>query len=247
VSFALVGPVYATLRHHLIDVDVALSRSAVVGLVSMFLLVGFGAAEWIAGKLSSALTGQGRWHGLTAQLLSFAAAVAIGLWFRQLHARTESSVKAVVFRERERRLRLLRQFAREADVVDDRNVLVKVTFDALLESLEAADFAIYLADGDAFACVRTAGVSVPERLSKADRLVLTLLRDAACFTNEAELLRGWLVVPLPARTKLVGFLACGPKRDRTGYLPEEVAALESVAQHVGAAYAMLAPALLRMA
>ena len=239
ISFALVGPVYSTLRHHLIDLDVAFSRSAVFGVVSAVLVLGFAAAEWVAGKLSDSIAGEGRWQGIAAQSFSFAAAICIGLALRQVHSRTERSVNAIVFRDRERRLRLLRQFAREADVVQDRAVLAKVTYDALAESLETGDFAIYLNDGDGFACVRASTGAAPERLTSADRPVLTVLRDAAAFVNETEPLRDWLIVPLLARTNVIGFLACGPKRDRTRYLHEEVDALSIVAQHVGTSYAML--------
>jgi hypothetical protein len=239
LSFGLVGPVYATLRHRLIDLDVVLSRSAVYAAVSLVLVAAFAIAEWVASKLADVLAGQGRWRGLTAQLLSFAAAIGVGLWIRHVHGRTERSINSLIFQERERKLRLLEHFAREADYVDDRDVLLKVTFEALAGSVESPDIALYIADGDNFACVRTSSALAPERMDQSNRPILFLLSNGTSFLNETEPLLGWFIVPLMARSHVIGFIACGPKRDHTRYLSEEVSALQNVAHHVGTSYAML--------
>ena len=52
-------------------------------------------------------------------------------------------------------------------------------------------------------------------------------------------LRAALLLPMTARTQLVGFIVCGPKRDRTHYLPEEVETLGALAHRTGAAYGWL--------
>ncbi|HET6894175.1 MAG TPA: GAF domain-containing protein [Candidatus Baltobacteraceae bacterium] len=239
VSFALVGPIYATLRHRLIDLDVVVSRSAIFAAVSAVMVASFVAAEWAAGRIADALTGQGRWHGLTAQALSFAAAIAIGISFRRVHAQTEQRVNALVFRERERRLRLLESFAHEADLIDSRDVLLKVTFEALSQSLETSGIALYIRDGTTFACARTSSAAAPERLDKSDRLILRILYRPETFTAETPTLRDWLIVPLMARAEVTGFIACGQKPDRTHYLAQERQALELLAHHAGTSYAML--------
>ena len=239
VSFGLVGPIYATLRHHLIDLDVVVSRSAIFAAVSTVMVASFVAAEWAAGKIADAVAGGGRWHGLTAQALSFAAAIVIGISFRQVHAQTERRVNAFVFRDRERRLRLLESFAHEADIIDSRDLLLKMTFEALAQSLETPDVALYVRDGATFACARTSSAAAPERLDKSDRLILRLLYRPEVFTAETQTLLDWLIVPLMARAEVTGFIACGPKADRTLYLAEERHALETLAHHAGTSYAML--------
>jgi GAF domain-containing protein len=52
-------------------------------------------------------------------------------------------------------------------------------------------------------------------------------------------LRAALLVPMTARTHLVGFIVCGPKRDRTHYLPEEIETVTALAHRVGSAYGWL--------
>jgi hypothetical protein len=247
VSFSLVGPVYATLRHNLIDLDIVLSRSAIFAAVSLMLVTAFIAAEWLTGRIADALAGAGRWHGLTVQLLSFGAAIAVGLSIRRVHSTTERSINTLIFREREMRLRSLASYAREADLVDSREVLLKLTFETLVESLESPDVALYIADGATFACARTTSGAVLERLDKSDRVVLQLLRRPEPFVSRVRTLAGWLIIPLMARAEIIGFIACGIKPDHTRYLPEEQRALESVAAHVGSSYAMLPAAALRVA
>jgi hypothetical protein len=239
LSFALVGPVYATLRHRLVDLDVVLSRSAVFGVVSLALLTAFVGAEWLAGKIADAVVGQGRWQGITTQLLSFGLAIAVGLSVRRVHSQVEGRVNALLFRDRMRKLRLLESFAHEADHIDSRRALLKVAFEAMVESLDTADISIYVSDGRSFACIRTSSPSAPERLDKTDRLILQLLHRPELFLSEVSTLQQWLIVPLTVRAEIIGFLACGVRRDHTAYLPEELRALTTVAHHMATSYALL--------
>ncbi len=239
ISFSMVGPVYATLRHRLVDLDVVISRSAVFAFVSLMLVAAFVAAEWIAENIASALVGNGHWHGVTTQALSFAAAIAIGLSARSVHAGVERRVNALVFRDRARRLALLEAFAHEADLVDSTDVLLKLAYESLLQSMETADVALYISDGAGFACVRTSSMAAPERLDKSDRLVLRLLYRPEPFVSDRTSLHGWLIVPLMVRADVTGFLACGTKRDHTAYLNDEIRVLETVSHHVATSYALL--------
>lgn len=239
LNFALVGPVYATLRHRLLDLDVVLSRSAVFGVVSLALLTAFVCAEWLGGKIADAVVGQGRWHGITTQLLSFAVAIGVGLYVRHLHSQVEGRINALLFQDRTRKLRLLESFAHEADLIDSRLALLNVAFEALVESLDTADISIYISDGRSFACIRTSSPSAPERLDKTDRLILQLLHRREPSVSEVPTLQHWLIVPLAVRTEVIGFLACGVKRDHTVYLAEELRALSTIAHHMATSYALL--------
>ena len=59
------------------------------------------------------------------------------------------------------------------------------------------------------------------------------------YYAEPDPLRGSLLLPMTAHTQLVGFIACGPKRDRTHYLPGEVETLSALAHRSGSAYLWL--------
>lgn len=52
-------------------------------------------------------------------------------------------------------------------------------------------------------------------------------------------LRGALLLPMSARGELIGFIACGSKRDHTRYLPSEIETLAAMAHRVGTAYVWL--------
>ena len=48
-----------------------------------------------------------------------------------------------------------------------------------------------------------------------------------------------LLLPMTVRGALLGMLVCGPKRERTRYLGEEIDALALVAHRAGTAYELL--------
>lgn len=242
-SFTLLGPIYAVLRHRMLDLNFVITRSAIYAALSMSMLGSFAGAEWLFGKLTDALIQGGFWKGIAAQLLSFALAIVIGVYLTSVHSHLEAWVNGVLFRERIRRLNLLESFAREADLLQTRSELLSVTYEALRESIEADDVAVYVdADG---ALVRAQGTGADERLERDDRVVLQLHERQRAFVSEVRSLSQWLIVPLAVRREIVGAIACGPKRDHTEYLPDELRALADVAQHVATAYALLfgAPAL----
>ncbi|HUA09229.1 MAG TPA: GAF domain-containing protein [Candidatus Acidoferrales bacterium] len=239
-SFAFVGPVYATLRHQLVDLDVVLSRSAVYGIISLAIVLIFLALEWAANTLAESQVSESHW-GDAARLASFAIAMVVGLSMRPLHKRIESVVNGVIFRDRLRKLHLLQSFARESDLIESRRVLIDLTFGAVYDSLETPGVALYIGDGQSYARERSTDDAMPARLDRGDRLVLQLLERSSPFVSDVATLQGWLIVPLRVRTEVVGFIACGRKRDRTQYLGEEREALDRVAHHVATSYALLEP------
>ena len=166
-------------------------------------------------------------------------AIGVGLYVRHLHSQVEGRINALLFGDRMRKLRLLESFAHEADLIDSRRALLNVAFEALVESLDTADISIYISDARSFACIRTSSSSAPERLDKTDRLILQLLHRREPFVSEVPTLQHWLIVPLAVRTEIIGFLACGVKRDHTVYLPEELRALSTIAHHMATSYALL--------
>ncbi len=239
ISFGTVGPLYATLRHKLVDIDLVVSRSAIFAFVSSLLVIAFLVAEWLAQRVADVLVGDSRWHGLTVQVLALAAVIGIGLSGSGIRVSVERRVNDLMFRDRARRLRLLQDFAHDADLIESRETLLTLAYQSLRESLETSDVALYVSDGSGYVCLHTSAGAAPERLDKSDRLVLHLLRRPEPFVSEHATLRGWLVVPLMVRTAVTGFFACGPKPDRTAYLADELQVLETLSHHVAMSYALL--------
>jgi hypothetical protein len=236
-SFTLVGPVYATLRHQLVDLGVVLSRSAVFAIISLTIVLIFLALEWLVNTVAEAQVGE-RWAG-AAQLLSFLIAIAVGLSMQPLHRRVEAAVNGFFFRERLQKLALLESFATESDYIESRAVLLELTFDATRDSLETPDVAIYVGNGESFARVHATSEETPAHLDRSDRLILQLLQRTSPFVSDVDALHAWLIVPLRVRTETLGFIGCGRKRDHTRYLGDEKDALDRVAHHVATSYAML--------
>jgi len=231
------GPIYATLRHRLIDLDMVVSRSAIYGALSVAIVGAFIGAEWLAGRIADAFIGEAA-RGLATQIVSFAIAIAVGLSARYVHGAIERRVNDIFFRARMRRLESLKRFAYEADITDSRDTLLRLTYQTLTESLDAPAVALYIAQAGGFVAAHAADAA-PRRLDKDDRLILRLLRWSESFRNESETLHDWLIVPLLIRTTVVGFIASAPKTDHTAYLPDEIAALQSVADHVATSLAFI--------
>ncbi|MBV8637331.1 MAG: hypothetical protein JO322_04550 [Candidatus Eremiobacteraeota bacterium] len=242
LSSTLLGPIYATLRHHIVDLNFVISRSAVYGAISLLLLVCFVSVEWLSGKITDSMVGKGFWNGVAAQVLSFAVAIGFGLSLRGVHARVESRVNEVVFRERIKKLRLLESFVQESDLVPTRAELLKVTYEAVTSSIDADEIAVYIDDGGTF--VRTHGSEdAPAQLTRSDRVTLQAVERRRPFVSEVPSLHDWYIVPMAVHGTVVGLIACGVKRDRTAYLPDESRVLSDVAQHVATSYALLLPVL----
>jgi hypothetical protein len=239
-SFTLLGPIYATLRHRILDLNFVITRSAIYAVLSVAMVSSFAGAEWLAGKLADTLLAGSYWRGIAAQLVSFAAALVIGLYLRTAHEHLERWVNALLFRDRLRKLEMLESFARESDLIDTRADLLRVTYGALVDSIDADGIALYVADTGEL--LRAYGSDTElQRIERSDRLVLQLLERQRSFVSEVPTLNHWLIVPLAVRREILGAIVCAPKRDRTAYLPDELRALTDVAQHVATSYALLSP------
>jgi hypothetical protein len=236
-SFTLVGPVYATLRHQLVDLDVVLSRSAIFAIISLAIVLIFLALEWLVNTVAEAQVGE-RWAG-TAQFLSFVIAIAVGLSIDPLHKRVESAVNAVFFRERLEKLRVLESFVTESDYVESQAALLHLAFAATRDSIETPDVAIYVGNGERFTRAYTTNDQIPDQLDRTERVVLQLLQRSSPYVSDVSPLLSWLIVPLRVRTETMGFIGCGRKRDRTRYLADEKNTLERVAHHVATSYALM--------
>lgn len=224
---------YTVLRHRLFDIRLIFSRALMYALMMSFIVGALALVDWAFS----------RWLQETrfAMFAELGLALLLGAGLTIVHGRIEYVLNAVIFREQKLALRALRRFALEADLIPDPQRLLSQTYEALHGRLETDDVGLYTADGSSFALATQNGNATPPLLAGDDFAVLRLRRWSEPFECDepAHPLRGALFVPMTARTQLVGFIVCGPKRDRTHYLPEEIETLATLAHRIGSAYAWL--------
>ena len=234
--FVVVVPLsvaYTVLKHRLFDLRLifsrallyALSTSVVIGLLA---IVDWGVGRWLAESR----------FALAAELV---LAVVIGVLLTTTHRRVEHLLNNVIFRAQVAALHALRRFAQETDLISDPHYLLLQTYESLRSRLECEYAAIYTLDGSSYVLATPPVESVPPLLASHDLAVLRLRRWHEPFECEEPRhpLHSALLLPMTARGELVGFIACGPKHDRTHYLPDEVDTLSLLAHRAGSAYALL--------
>lgn len=235
-SFQVIAPIalaYTIFKHRLFDLRLIVSRAVLYAvltsiMVALLALVDWGIGRWLA---------ESRFE-LAAELL---LAVGIGVLLTTAHRRIEQVLNSIIFRAQALALQALRRFAQETDLIADPHYLLLQTHEALRARLESDYAAIYTAEGSSYVLVTPACEPVRALLASHDLAVLRLRRWHEPFECEepGHPLFGALLLPMTARGQLVGFIACGPKRDRTHYLPDEIETLTLLAHRTGSAYALL--------
>lgn len=234
-TVSVIAPIalaYTILRHRLFDIRLVLSRALIFGVLTTVAVGTLALADW----------GFGIWLAQSKFALASEAALALALGFSMthLHRKIEGALNAIIFREQSAALATLRRYTHELDLIADPQRLLGQTYESLVEHMDIEFAAIYAAEGSSF--VRACGGDpAPDLLPSDDFAVLRLRRWSEPFECDGahHPLRGALLLPMSARTELVGFIACGPKHDRTHYLPKEVEALAALAHRAGSAYAWL--------
>lgn len=236
------GVSYAVLRHRLVDLNLVISRAAIFSAVSLSLIAIFVVVEWaLATILERAIGPAFGESGRT--LLTAAVALCVGLSARAVHQAIEHRLNRVFFSKRYRALADLHRFALETDSTTDATALLDLTLNALRRDLEAQYVALYTGTPERgyVAVGTTSAPNLPLRLDQNEETVLRLRRWGEPFVVENELhpLHGAFVSPMVLRGTLYGFAICGPKRDRTSYLPDEEEAVAALIHRVGIAFEWL--------
>lgn len=235
----LLAIAYAVLRHRLVDLTIVFSRAAIFGFVSITLVAIFMAGEWVAAQILERGLGADVANGWVGKAVPLAIALAVGLSARSIHGGVEQKLNAFFFGRREKSIAALRRLALEADVVTDTRSLLDLTYESVRTNIEGSYAAVYLEENGSY--LRARGRDVPETLGVNDSAILRLRRWNEPFELDPgeHPLSEALLVPMTVRGALLGALVCGPKRERTHYLSEEVDALALVAHRVGTAYELL--------
>jgi hypothetical protein len=107
----------------------------------------------------------------------------------------------------------------------------------LRENVDGRFAAIYLSKNGGYSRVRSSDNSPPLTLPQDDAAIVRLRRWNEPFEMKPgeHPLSESLLLPMTIGGTLLGLLVCGPKRERTHYLNEEIEALTQVAHRVGTA------------
>lgn len=233
---------YAILRHRMVDLSIVISRAAVFAIVSAAVVVLVIILEWAMGQILERGIGAQAANGVAGQVVRLAVAVGVGLSAVPLLKVVEGWLNRVFFGKRAQALAELRRFALEADIVTSLTALLTLTCETLRETIEGRYAAIYMAEEGAYQRARSTENSLPLVLGENDAAVLRLRRWNEPFEGKSSDhgLSEALMLPMTIGGSLLGMIVCGPKRERTHYLNEEIEALSLVAHRVAtAAYVLL--------
>lgn len=221
---------YAFFRYRVLDLTFAVNRAAVFGLLSSAIVALFVLVEYFVGRYVET------YSHLTGTIITLGSALAIGLGMRTLHRHVDGFTDRLIFRARYEAEVALRAFGRRAAFITDETTLQERTVWALTEYARAQHAALYLAraDGDFALGSSSPNASPPSLISGDDSAVLALkdLRAPHYVHDGTSAITAELVFPMLARGELIGFAACGKRRVRETYTPDELDAMTFALEHV---------------
>jgi hypothetical protein len=222
---APLGMTYALLNRRVLDIGFALNRVAIFSGVSIVVVGAFTLIEW---ALGSWLQKSGH---TTSIVVGAAVALLLGFSIRFVHDRVEQVLDLVFFRKRHEDEEAIRRFAREAAFVTDPAIVIDRTVEVLERHADASFARLALSNGNG----KYADVSENDPAIVSLRTWHRKL-DLHGVTTRFQ---GEFAYPMVSRGRLIGALLLGPKRSLESYAPDESAAIEDLAHHVGGALDVL--------
>jgi hypothetical protein len=221
---------YALLRRRVLDVGFFLSRTLVVATLSLIVVAAFVLLEWMLGNV---VAGVSHTTGIAANA---ALALALGLSMHFIHQRVDAIVDSIFFRKRHEDERSLRDYAKEAAFVTDVPVLLDQTIGRLARHTDARGGAILVDGAGVFTPARSYGEFETATVSENDEAILALKawHRPVDPHHYRTALRGALALPMSARGRLLGVLLLDERAGGESYAPDDVEALSTLAQGVGA-------------
>lgn len=243
--FGLAGSifvVYGFLSERVIDFRFAIGRAAIYGAVTAVILILFGTLEWWAEQVFESTR--------PAIYVSLFAALAIGFTLNALHGHVEGFLNAFIFRDQHRAEEALRHASRALANTSSEKTLVEFLVDEPVRVLGLTSAALFLAQGDAGAFVRSADRGwtnhEAESIDAEDPLIVELRAELEPIPLDGRpraetILPGGtkapaLVVPLLMRGSVFGFVFYGPRSSGAPLTNDERALLQGIARSAGAAY-----------
>ena len=228
---AVVIVTYAVVNRRVLDLQFVINRALVFTGISVIVVASFVLLEWVLGAVLE--------HGSrdAGTVANAGLALVLGLSMRFIHRRVDHAVDRLFFRKRHEDEQALRDFAKEAAYVTERDALLDHTIAKLHEHTDASSAAVLL-DGDGrYHPARWFGESEPQAADENDEAILAMKahRKPIDPHDYATELRGDLALPMLVRGELVGTLVCGVRARGEAYAPDEVEALSAFAHGIGTA------------
>lgn len=219
---------YAILRERVVDINFAISRTVVYGILTAAIVAIFALIDFFLSKVFE-----------RAQLslpVDIVAALALGFSFHSVHGKVDLAVDRFLFRQRYRTELRLRKAANAVLHVNVAETVARFLVGLPTEILELTGAALYKKTDRDFALVERAGwdEGLPERIGAEDPLVVYASADLEPMRISDVPLRGQtfgaaavpvLAVPLVLRRELVGFVLYGAHLAGADLDADEVSAL----------------------
>lgn len=221
---------YAFLHYRVLDITFAINRATVFAVFSTVVVGLFVLVEYLISKYVESHS-----H-VTGLAITLVAALAVGIFLRTIHRYVDRIVDQVVFRQRHRDEQAIRVFGRRARFISDETALEERTLHTLDRHAGAQGSALYLrADGGDYLCAFSSLTGRPDVVDRNDAYVVMMKdSDTVCHINDpGTTVPGELALPMIVRGELFGFVACGKRRIRELYAPDELDAMAYMVDRVG--------------
>ena len=231
-----IGCAYAILRYRLLDIAFVVNRATVFGITSLLVLSALAIVDYGLTKLL------GSWlvdHGTSVQL---AVALVIGIATRPLHARVDTIVDDVFFRQRHDTERALRRFANDVAFIDDANAVYRRTVQTVSVAAGLSCTLFVTVQREIAVAASSDERHPPPAVDHNDAALVRLraTREPVDLHELDTSLAGDFGFPMFARNRLVGVLICaGKSNGAAAYAPDELDAIGAVARAAGLALDLL--------
>ena len=230
-AIAIVGFLYAVLRHRVVDVSVVLDHTLVYGGLTA-LVIGILAA--VNSLVEHAALGTS-----ASLLLQVIVPLALGIVLSRVRTYLDRIVEQVFFRKKYQAAKALRSFARRAGHIDDLRHLLDATVSELLTHAHIPGIALYEQSGKGYTRVRQTGeLSYPDSLELDDPALVAARADLKAV-DLSDLTSGLgsdgYLFPLRVTGRLQGVLVCA-NRPGEHFALEERKLIAQVARQVGIAW-----------
>ncbi|HEY0505644.1 MAG TPA: GAF domain-containing protein [Lysobacter sp.] len=220
---------YAALRHRLVDVSFAVSRTLVYGTVVLVVVGAFAILE-------HAIAGQaiGKEAGLVLHLI---VPLVLGITLHKLRERVEHVIERLFFRRQFEAERALLRLAHESAYMEREDRLLARTLHDIARHVRPQRVAIYQrADGGYERIAHEGTPDWPSRIDADDPAFVALRSGAeqhALSAPGSALGRGGIAFPMSVAGRLEGVVVCGDRAQQ--YTRDERELLRRVTHEVGAA------------
>jgi len=239
-----VSVAYVVIRHRVLDLQFALSKAVVYGILTTVVVGVFALIDNGIGKIVSS-------SRLTAAA-DVIATIAITLTLNRAHKQVDGFVDRVLFRQRHLADEHIARVARSLPHVDSIEMIGKLVVDEPVNAYRLRSGAFFVKnEAGEFPRLRSAGWPevIDATLSRQDLIVLELEAEHdvvpihheswSRFSKDVASVRAVVAIPVALRRELVAFMIFGVHSNGIDLDPDEVQALKSLMIPASSAFAHL--------